>query len=148
MIKQIIGFTILCIVLFGCKREREIYVKYMIVYRDTCDSDFIRKIGQIETGNNDSLSGENGAGRGRFGIYNICVKGSGLMDCLGFTHNDMHNSEQAKSVFWAMMGIFCHTYYQKHSRYPSYEDLARMWSGGPNGYNKNSTLKYLEGFKK
>lgn len=146
--KQIIGFITLCLVLFGCQRpEPEVIIKTVTIYRDTCDSEFIRKIGELETGNIDSISGENERGKGRFGIYNICVKGSGLMDALGYTHDDMFNGEKSQHVFWAMMGIFCHQYAQKYGQYPTYEDLARMWAGGPNGYQKDATLFYLEKFR-
>lgn len=146
--KQLISLTILCFTLYGCRqREPVIIIREVIVYRDTCDSEFIRKIGQLESGNIDSVSGENGAGKGRYGIYNICVKGSGMTDLLGYNHNDMFNPEKSKHVFWATMGIFCHTFAQRHGRYPNYEELARMWAGGPSGYKSDKTLKYLHKFR-
>ena len=146
--KQLILLTILFFTLYGCsQREPTIIIREVIVYRDTCDSEFIRKIGQLESGGIDSVSGENGAGKGRFGIYNICVKGSGMADLLGYSHGDMHNPEKSKHVFWAAMGIFCHTFAQRHGRYPNYEDLARMWAGGPSGYKSDKTLKYLHKFR-
>jgi hypothetical protein len=146
--KQLIRLTLLCFALYGCRqREPTIIIKEVIVYRDTCDSEFIRKIGQLESGNIDSVSGENGAGKGRYGIYNICVKGSGMADLLGYSHGDMYNPEKSKHVFWATMGIFCHTFAQRHGRYPTYEELARMWAGGPVGYKSNKTLRYLNKFR-
>jgi len=152
--KQILGLTILAAVLFGCSQTVEqkpkviIKVIEKIVYRDTCDSEFIRKIGQIETGNTDSLTEVGGHGKGRFQIYNICVKGSGMTDLLGYSHDDMFQHEKSIHVFWATMGIFCHTFAQKHGRYPTYEELARMWCGGSEGYKSNSTLNYLNKFRK
>jgi hypothetical protein len=146
--KQTIGFIALCLALFGCQKPQpKVIVKYITIYRDTSSFDFINKIAQIETGANDSLSGENGAGRGRFGIYDICVKGSGLKDLLNFNHYDMHAREKSEAVFWAMMGIFCHLHYAKHGHYPTYQELARKWAGGPNGENKTATLKYLNKFR-
>jgi hypothetical protein len=146
--KQLIRLTILCFTLYGCSHaEPTVIIKEVIVYRGTCDSEFIRKIGQIESGNIDSITGENNAGRGRFGIYNICVKGSGMTDLLGYSHFDMYNAEKSKHVFWATMGIFCHTFAQKNGRYPTYEELARMWCGGPAGYKSNKTLKYLNKYR-
>ena len=151
--KQLIGLTILAAVLFGCaqvKQDPQVKIKIVerIVYRDTCDSEFIRKIGQIETGNADSVVEVGGHGKGRFQIYDICVKGSGMTDLLGYNHNDMFNPEKSKHVFWATMGIFCHLYAQKNGRYPTYEELARMWCGGSEGYKSNSTLNYLNKFRK
>jgi hypothetical protein len=46
------------------------------------------------------------------------------------------------------MGVHSHTFAQRNGRYPSYEELARMWNGGPNGYQMQATLKYLEKFRK
>ncbi len=145
--KKLTAFLILISVLFGCSKEPKVIVKTITIYRDTCDSEFIKKIGQLETGNTDSISAEQGKGKGRFGIYNICVKGSGLHDLLGYSHDDMFNKEKSVHVFWATMGIFCYSYAQKHGKYPSYEDLARMWCGGPEGYKSNATLNYLHKFK-
>lgn len=150
--KQAIGFIILVATLFGCKQPKpEIKIVYRdiqyTVYRDTCDSEFIHKIGELESGNTDSINEVGGHGKGRYQIYNICVKGSGMTDLLGYTHDDMYNPEKSKHVFWATMGIFCHLYAQKHGHYPTYEELARMWCGGADGYNKNSTLKYLNKFR-
>lgn len=151
--KQLTAFIILIVVLFGCQKtvikQIEPTIIYLTdtVYIDTCDSEFIRKIGQIESGNTDSITGDSGRGKGRFQIYNICVKGSGLHDLLGYSHNDMFNHKKSVHVFWATMGIFCHTYAQKHGHYPTYEQLARMWCGGPEGYKKNATLNYLHKFK-
>jgi hypothetical protein len=148
MIKQTIGFIALCLTLFGCQRPQpEVYVKTIIIYRDTCDSEFIRKIGQIESGGLDSISGENGAGIGRYGIYEIAVIGSGMAALLNYSHSDMYRKEASDRVFWAMMGVFCHLHWQKYGQPPTYEELARKWSGGPNGENKDATLKYLKKFR-
>jgi hypothetical protein len=45
------------------------------------------------------------------------------------------------------MGINCHTYAQKYGKYPDYGELARMWNGGPNGYQNEATLNYLKKFE-
>jgi len=152
-ITQFFGFVALCFLLIILKPkdriiQKPIYVEVeKIIYRDTCDSHFIKTIGEIETGNNDSLSGDSGMGRGRFGIYDICLTGTGFKDLLNLDHSDMHNKEAAMSVFWGMMGIFCHEHYKRHGHYPTYEELARKWCGGPNGETKKATLKYLSKFK-
>lgn len=148
--KQTIGFIALIITLFGCsqpKPEPTVIVKCITIYRDTCDSEFIRKIGQIESGNLDSISGDNGKGIGRYGIYEIAVIGSGMAALLNYNHKDMYKRECSERVFWAMMGIFTHLHWQKYGHPPTYEELARKWAGGPNGEQKTATLKYLKKFK-
>jgi hypothetical protein len=133
----------------GCQKpEARIVTETVIIYRDTCDSQFKAKIGQIESNNKDFTIGDGGRAYGRYQIHQICLKGSGLMDLLRYTHHDMFDSTKAEQVFWATMGIHSHTFAQRHGRYPTYEELARMWNGGPNGYKKQSTLNYLKKFRK
>lgn len=133
----------------GCQKpETRIITETVIIYRDTCDSQFQAKIGQIETNNLDSIIGDGGRAYGRYQIHEVCVKGSGLMDLLGYTHKDMFDSTKAEHVFWATMGVHSHTFAMRHGRYPSFEELARMWNGGPGGYQNPATLKYLEKFRK
>ncbi len=93
------------------------------------------------------IQGEGGAGKGHLGIYNVCVTGSGLHKVMGYTHESMFDLESSSHVFWSMMGILANYYYSRHKEWPSYEILARMWSGGPTGYQKDSTLKYLNKFR-
>ena len=73
--------------------QPEVIVKYTTIYRDTCDSDFMRKIGEIESGGMDSISGDNGKGIGRYGIYEIAVVGSGMAALLNYQHEDMYMHE-------------------------------------------------------
>jgi hypothetical protein len=134
-------------------------VDTVVVYRDTCDSHFMKTIGEIETGlktfseqNPDyysvKIDGENKRGKGHFGIYEICVKGTGFHKSLGYTHDDMYNFEKSVHVFWAMMGIQAYRFRRKHNRNPTYEELARMWAGGFTSYNTNNTVAYATKFRK
>ena len=152
--KQLIGFIILTAVLFGCHRDKKncckpntvIKTDTVVIYRDTSDSRFFWAIGQIESGNIDSITGDSGLGIGRFGIYDICLTGTGLKTSLGYVHTDMMDSVASRRVFWAMMGIFAHEHYKRNGRYPTYEELARKWCGGPVGDEKTVTLKYKNKF--
>jgi hypothetical protein len=154
MIKDIILASALIIALIYAgnkpEPEPEVIVKTVTITRDTCnpDSDFIQKIGEIESGNIDTINEVGGKGKGRFQIYEICVKGSGLQDLLNYSQEDMYGRENSERVFWATIGIFCHLYAQKYGNYPSYEELARMWCGGLEGYKSNATLNYLNKYRK
>ena len=151
MLKDIILFTALiaAVIYAGSKPEPEVIVKTIYITRDTCDtdSDFINAIGHIETLNTDSLIGDSGRAFGRYQIHDVCVTGSGLKDLLNYQHKDMFDSVKAERVFWAVMGINCHVYAQKYGKYPNYGELARMWNGGPNGYQNEATLNYLKKFE-
>ena len=151
MLKDIILITALiaAIIYAGYKPKPEVYVKTIYITKDTCDtdSDFINAIGHIETLNTDSLIGDSGRAYGRYQIHDICVTASGLKNLLNYQHKDMFDSIKAERVFWAVMGINCHTYAQKYGKYPNLGELARMWNGGPNGHKKQSTLNFLKKFE-
>jgi hypothetical protein len=151
MLKDIILFTALiaAVIYAGSKPEPEVIVKTIYITRDTCDtdSDFINAIGHIETQNTDSLIGDSGRAFGRYQIHDVCITGSGLKNLLNYQHKDMFDSVKAERVFWAVMGINCHVYAQKYGKYPDYGELARMWNGGPNGYQNEATLNYLKKFE-
>jgi len=145
----LISALITAIIYAGYKPKPEVYVKTIYITRDTCDtdSDFINAIGHIETLNTDSLIGDSGRAYGRYQIHDICVTASGLKNLLNYELKDMFDSLKAERVFWAVMGINCHTYAQKYGKYPDYSDLVRMWNGGPNGYQNEATLNYLKKFE-
>jgi len=145
----LVSLLIAAIIYAGYKPKPEVYVKTIYITRDTCDtdSDFINAIGHIETLNTDSLIGDSGRAYGRYQIHDICVTASGLKNLLNYEHKDMFDSVKAERVFWAVMGINCHTYAQKYGKYPEYGDLVRMWNGGPLGYQNEATLNYLKKFK-
>ena len=151
MLKDIILFTALiaAIIYAGYKPKPEVIVKTIYITKDTCDtdSDFINAIGQIETLNTDSLIGDSGRAYGRYQIHDVCVTASGLKNLLNYQHKDMFDSVKANRVFWAVIGINCHTYAQKYGKYPDYGDLVRMWNGGPLGYQNEATLNYLKKFE-
>jgi hypothetical protein len=151
MLKDIILISALiaAIIYAGYKPKPEVYVKTIYITRDTCDtdSDFINAIGHIETLNTDSLIGDSGRAYGRYQIHDVCFTASGLKNLLNYEHKDMFDSVKAERVFWAVMGINCHVYAQKYGKYPDYRDLARMWNGGPNGYQNEATLNYLKKFE-
>jgi len=134
-------------------------VKTQIVYRDTSDSQFFKAILEIESGTitmfekdstylDKQISAEHGRGKGHLGIYEVCVRGTGFHKVLGYTHDDMFELEKSSHVFWAMMGIFVDRFSRKYGRYPTREELSRMWSGGPDGHKKKSTKRYETKFKK
>jgi hypothetical protein len=145
----LVSLLIAGIIYAGYKPKPEVYVKTVYITRDTCDtdSDFINAIGHIETLNTDSLIGDSGRAYGRYQIHDICVTASGLKNLLNYEQKDMFDSVKAERVFWAVMGINCHTYAQKYGKYPNYRDLVRMWNGGPNGYQNKATLNYLKKFE-
>jgi hypothetical protein len=103
--KESILFSLLiaAVIFAGNKPEAkpEVIVKTIYVTKDTCDtdSDFIRKIGELETLNTDSLIGDSGRAFGRYQMHDVCVTASGLKNLLKYTHKDMFDSAKAERVF-------------------------------------------------
>jgi len=152
MKESILFILLIAAVIFAGNKPQakpEVIVKTIYITKDTCDSDsdFIRAIGQLETLNTDSLIGDSGRAFGRYQMHDVCVTASGLKSLLKYEHKDMFDSTKAERVFWAVIGINCHTYAMKNGHYPNYDELARMWNGGPNGHNMKATLNYLKKFQ-
>ena len=57
-----------------------------------------------------------------------------------YTLNDMRNPKISGEVCFYYLNYYCNP--KKLGREPTFEDLARVWNGGPKGYKKSSTLKY------
>lgn len=67
--------------------------------------------------------------------------------------NKTYNMEDMKSFVLSIQAcrewleLWGKKYQKKVGKEADYEQLARMWNGGPNGYKKDATLKYWQGVK-
>ena len=61
-----------------------------------------------------------------------------------FVHTDAFNPALAREIFRLYINIYATEARLGHV--PTLEDVARIWNGGPNGWKKDSTLKYWHGY--
>ena len=63
-----------------------------------------------------------------------------------YAHEDAFNRDLAIDIFKIYMGIYANKY--RLQREPTFEDIARIHNGGPDGWQKDSTKPYWEKVKK
>jgi hypothetical protein len=135
-----------------------------IVYRDTCDSQFMKAIIETETRNYSKLAKEKpiypsiGAGGKYIGFFQaseIWFDGCELAHALQYEYNDMFDPKKSYHVFWAKMGVYAEKLHQEgiDSITPKhlvniYEKLARIHAGGYSNRNSHITNKYANAFLK
>lgn len=121
------------------------------VYRDTCDSQFMKAILQNECGYMNEVPtknviGDGGKAYGIYGMHAIYLKVTNIPDLLDYSHEDMFDHAKAHRVFWAVTGAYAYRYYRESGKMPTFEQLAQMHNGGYEG--RDRAKQYLIKFKK
>jgi hypothetical protein len=109
-------------------------------------SDFINALVQVESSGRDDVVGDNGKAVGCLQLWKLYVDDVNRIcklrkSKLIFKYNDRY--DRVKSV--QMTTIYL-SHYVGNTK--DYEKMARVHNGGPNGHNKQSTLKYWIKVKK
>ena len=108
---------------------------------------------QVESGGDARKVGDNGKAVGVLQIHNCVVDDvnksfTDIPNVRLFGYSDRRDSEASKMMCRAYLGRWGIYYMVKTGEKPTFEVLARIWNGGPNGYRKKATLKYWEKVKK
>ena len=61
-----------------------------------------------------------------------------------YTINDAYSPEKAPEMCKEYLLYYGIKYYNNTGKIPDYEQLARIWNGGPNGWSRHCTLPYWE----
>tara|TARA_R110002126_G_scaffold36851_1_gene111729 strand:+ start:1376 stop:1741 length:366 start_codon:yes stop_codon:yes gene_type:complete len=96
---------------------------------------------QVESGGNDNAVGDNGRALGSMQIWQCVwddVKSSPTLQ--DYTYQDVKKRKIALIVFRLYMARYATK--KRLGRTPTFQDKARIWNGGPNGYKKQATVKY------
>lgn len=103
----------------------------------------IHAIHMVETGGRmGPILGDGGAALGPLQIH----RGYHADSNVEGPYSRVSDLEYASSVFRAYMDRYATVSRLGHK--PTYEDIARIHNGGPNGYKKRATLKYWEKVRK
>lgn len=62
-----------------------------------------------------------------------------------FTHQDAFDPIRSKVIMASYLNHYCTR--ERLGREPTEEDAARIWSGGPEGWRRKSTLPYLRKYR-
>ena len=100
-------------------------------------ADLIHAIHMVETGGKlGPIRGDNGAALGPLQIHRGCWQDANI----GGQYSQCADLEYSKRVFRAYMKRYATE--KRLGRVPTFEDMARIWNGGPNGFKKSATVKY------
>jgi len=64
-----------------------------------------------------------------------------------YTHQDAFDIECAEEIFELYIQMWTTHLEKKQGRQATEEDIVRIWNGGPQGWRRNSTLKYLKKYR-
>jgi len=96
----------------------------------------------IESHGNPNAVGDNGKGIGILQIHRDCwADGTGELG-VNWPYKDAKDPEKAREVCRAYLIRFGRHYEKQTGKSVDMETLARIWNGGPRGYQKEATKKY------
>lgn len=109
--------------------------------------DFVKAIAIVESGCNDEAVGTSCGCIGRYQVSQICVDEVNRKFGTSYVLSDMHDPEKAEDVLHKYLAHWGSHYENKTGNAATDEVLARIWNGGPKGYEMESTLPYWEKVK-
>lgn len=116
----------------------------------TIPDSFIDLIAQVESGGKLDAIGDRKLVNKAYGILQIrqpAVDDFNRWNGTNHTAKEMlNNKELSYTIFRGYMRIYATE--ARLGRKPTYEDMARIWNGGPMGYLKQSTLPYATKLQK
>jgi hypothetical protein len=101
----------------------------------------------VETDYNPEAIGDNGASFGILQIQQGAIDDVNEKFGTSYTHEDAFDVQCAEEIFDLYILRWSKHLEKKEGRKATVEDVVRIWNGGPGGYKKNSTLKYLARYK-
>jgi len=97
---------------------------------------------QIESGGNDLAVGDDGKALGCLQIHEAYVKDVNKIWGTDYKHTDAFDRKLATEMFIFYTSWYAIKMEDKTGRKTTFEDLARIHNGGPNGWQKESTKPY------
>lgn len=95
---------------------------------------------QVESGGDPRAIGDDGLAYGCLQMHESYVQDASEYAGQEWRHKDAFDSEKSVDIFLAYMARYANEKRLGHA--PTARDIARIHNGGPNGYKKDSTLKY------
>jgi hypothetical protein len=92
------------------------------------------------SGNNDAI-GDNGKAYGCLQLHAAYVQDAAEYAGKNWVHEDAFDRNTSIQIFKAYMARYATE--ERLGRNPTASDIARIHNGGPNGYKKSATDKYL-----
>lgn len=98
----------------------------------------------VESDGRAEAIGDSGRAVGVLQIHPECVQDINRFARTVYTLDDRTNEQKSVEMCWRYLYNYGSQYRRKTGREPTAETLARIWNGGPSGYNKEATRRYWE----
>ena len=102
----------------------------------------------VETEHNPNIKGDDGRSWGILQIQQIAIDDVNRKYGTDYTHQDAFDISCAEEIFELYTQMWSEHLEKNQGREATEEDIVRIWNGGPRGWNKKSTLKYLKKYRK
>jgi len=103
---------------------------------------FICSLITVESNGRVDAVGDGGKAIGILQIHNCVVADVNRIYGTSYTPEDRGNQDKSLDIAYLYLKHWGKSYERKTGKQPTTETLARIWNGGPNGWNKTSTEKY------
>jgi len=99
----------------------------------------------VETNNNPDSIGDNGRSYGILQIQRSVLRDVNRIYGTDYRHKDMFYEEASEEVFMLYLCYGKEVFLKKHCRFPTEEEMVRMWNGGIyKGYKYKQTKRYYQ----
>jgi hypothetical protein len=99
----------------------------------------------VETNNDTDSIGDNGRSYGILQIQRSVLSDVNRIYGTDYRHKDMFYEEASEEVFMLYLCYGKEVFLKKHCRFPTEEEMVRMWNGGIyKGYKYNQTKSYYQ----
>lgn len=111
-------------------------------------ADLLEAMAIVESNRNDRAIGDSGKAIGRYQLHKIYVDDVNRIFKTAFAYEDRTDPQKSKEMVVLYLRHYCKRYERTTGGKATDEVKARIHNGGPNGWNKESTLKYWIKVKK
>jgi hypothetical protein len=101
----------------------------------------------LESNNDPAKIGDNGASFGILQIKQIAIDDVNREYGTQYTHQDAFNISCSEEIFMLYTQMWANKLELTTGRKATEYDIIRIWNGGPRGYQKLSTIPYLNKYK-
>lgn len=100
---------------------------------------------QVESGGNPRAIGDGGKAVGILQIHRCVVLDVNRIHGTNYTHHDAYDPHKAQAMAFLYLSYYCSE--RRLGRKATQEDVARVWVGGPVGYQRPCTIRYWDKVK-
>jgi hypothetical protein len=111
-------------------------------------TDIVKALIQVESKGNDLAVGDNGRAVGCLQIWEVVIKDVNRVYHTNYKATDRTDRKKSIQICRKYLVIWGKHYEKVTGKKCTLEVLARIWNGGPNGWKKDSTIKYWNKVKK